>query len=82
VLAQVWNVLTMACDCGPGLGSAAVKAAGDAVLRSEAAVERDLAVLVERMRSAQERALEELYDAAALSSRDEVHIVRRNDSWR
>jgi hypothetical protein len=39
-------------------------------------------VLVERMRSAQQRALEELYDAAALSSRDEVHIVRRNDSWR
>jgi hypothetical protein len=39
-------------------------------------------VLVERMRSAQQRALEELYDAAALSSRDEVHIVPRNDSWR
>ena len=61
--AQVCNVLTMACDRGFGLGSAVVKVAVNDVLQSEAAVVRDLAALVERMRSGQERALEELYDA-------------------
>ena len=61
--AQMWNVLTMACDRGSRLGSAVVKAAVNDVLQSEAAVVRDLAALVERMRSGQERALEELYDA-------------------
>ena len=61
--AQVCNVLTMACDRGFGLGSATVKVAVNDGLQSEAAVVRDLAALVERMRSGQERALEELYDA-------------------
>ena len=61
--AQVCNVLTMACDRGFGLGSAVVKVAVNDGLQSEAAVVRDLAALVERMRSGQERALEELYDA-------------------
>ena len=61
--AQVWNVRTMACDRGFGLGSAVVKMAANDVLQSEAAGVRDLAALVERMRSGQERALEELYDA-------------------
>lgn len=61
--AQVCNVLTMACGRGFGLGSAVVKMAANDVSQSEAAVVRDLAALVERMRNGQERALEELYDA-------------------
>ncbi|MGH8238799.1 MAG: sigma-70 family RNA polymerase sigma factor [Steroidobacteraceae bacterium] len=40
-----------------------MKVAVSDVLQSEAAVVRDLAALIERMRSGQERALEELYDA-------------------
>ena len=61
--AQMWNALTMAGDRGYRLGSAVVKTAVNDVLQSEAAVVRDLAALVERMRSGQERALEELYEA-------------------
>ena len=59
----MWIALKMAGDRGSTLGSAVVKAAVNDVLQSEAAVERDLAALVERMRSGQERALEQLYDA-------------------
>ena len=59
----MWNPLTRACDRGYRPGSTVVKAAVNDVLQSEAAVVCDLAALVKRMRSGQERALEELYDA-------------------
>lgn len=55
----------MAANCAPAIRSAAmvVQAAMDEISQSEAAAVRSLATLVERMRSGQERALEELYEA-------------------
>ena len=55
----------MAADCAPGIRSPAmvVQATVNEISQSEAAAVHGLATLVERMRSGQERALEELYEA-------------------
>jgi RNA polymerase sigma factor (sigma-70 family) len=55
----------MAADCAPAIRSPAmvVQAAVNEISQSEAAAVHGLATLVERMRSGQERALEELYEA-------------------
>ena len=55
----------MAANCAPAIRSPAmvVQAALNEVSQSEAAAVRSLATLIERMRSGQERALEELYEA-------------------
>ena len=59
---STWNAPTIAADCAPGLAKA-VQAAVNEIAQSEAALVRTLAILVERMRIGQERALKELYDA-------------------
>ena len=58
----ICNGPTMAADCGLGPAKA-VQAATNEGSHSDAAAVCNLAALVERMRTGQERALEELYDA-------------------